>query len=238
MKVCCYVLAAGVGSRLRPLTETTPKPLVEISGRACIDWILLRLRKEGFKNIFVNVCYLKDKLINHLKKNWPEVTIIEEENPSETGGAIKANPYLVDFDLTLVHNGDTLTGISFQNLIKHHINQSNDVTLACNYNFHDRFVSFYEEKLSGWGSLKNRRYYGFISNIKKHYLGINVMNKEVLNLFYTCKETKFSIFLVYSNPRVKVGSFDDESFWLDVGTNESLQLINSISDLDSKLGLT
>lgn len=105
------VLAAGLGKRMRPLTATRPKPLVEVAGKPLLDHALDRVRAAGVPHAVVNVHYLADSLEAHLKKRVQgiEITVSDErEQLLETGGGlVKALP-LIDCDPFLVVNSDNL----------------------------------------------------------------------------------------------------------------------------------
>jgi MurNAc alpha-1-phosphate uridylyltransferase len=104
------VMAAGLGKRMRPLTETRPKPLVEVAGKALLDHCLDRLRAAGVRKAVVNAHYLADALEGHLARvSGIEIAISDErEQLLETGGGlVKAAP-LIDADPFLVVNSDNL----------------------------------------------------------------------------------------------------------------------------------
>ena len=105
------IMAAGLGKRMRPLTATRPKPLVEVGGKALLDHVLDRLRAAGVRNIVVNVHYLADALEAHLATRASGLNVsISDERPQllETGGGlIKAEP-LIDCDPFLALNSDNL----------------------------------------------------------------------------------------------------------------------------------
>ncbi|MGJ3649594.1 nucleotidyltransferase family protein [Sphingomonas sp. GlSt437] len=105
------VMAAGLGKRMRPLTATRPKPLVEVAGRALLDHALDRLRAAGVKRAVVNVHYLADALEAHLKRQAQDIEIIisdERNQLMETGGGlVKALPLLGDKPFVSV-NSDNL----------------------------------------------------------------------------------------------------------------------------------
>ncbi len=83
------VLAAGLGTRLRPVTETLPKPLVEIDGRALIDHVLDRLDAAGIKEVVVNTHHLADQVEKHLEgRSSPEIRLSPEKELLKTGGGV------------------------------------------------------------------------------------------------------------------------------------------------------
>jgi len=104
-----FVLAAGLGKRMRPLTATRPKPLVEVAGKALIDHVLDHLRAAGVFKIVVNVHYLGDALEAHLKaraKDFDVKISDERKQLMETGGGlIQAEP-MIGADPFLVVNSD------------------------------------------------------------------------------------------------------------------------------------
>ena len=105
------VMAAGLGKRMRPLTATRPKPLVEVAGKALIDHALDRLRAAGVHKIVVNVHYLADALEAHLKARASDLDVrISDERKLllETGGGLIQADRLIDADPFLVINSDNL----------------------------------------------------------------------------------------------------------------------------------
>ena len=105
------VLAAGLGKRMRPLTATRPKPLVEVAGKPLLDHVLDRLRAAGIGRVVVNVHYLADALEAHLRRKAGDLEIIlsdERDLLLETGGGVaKALPLIPD-DPFLIVNSDNL----------------------------------------------------------------------------------------------------------------------------------
>ncbi|MDP2193333.1 MAG: sugar phosphate nucleotidyltransferase [Alphaproteobacteria bacterium] len=98
------VLAAGFGKRLQPLTLKTPKPLLPLGGRPCIDYLVSALKGVGIKNIIINTHYLSEQIHQHFK-NDPDVQCIYEPTILETGGAIShVHAMLTDIFITV--NGD------------------------------------------------------------------------------------------------------------------------------------
>ncbi len=102
------VMAAGLGKRMRPLTATRPKPLVEVAGQPLIDHVLDRLRAAGVERVVVNVHYLADALEAHLKSTDRLDVVISDERAQllETGGGLVRALPLIDCDPFLAVNSD------------------------------------------------------------------------------------------------------------------------------------
>jgi MurNAc alpha-1-phosphate uridylyltransferase len=115
------ILAAGRGSRMRPLTDSTPKPLLKVGCFSLIEHLLIRLRDQGFQEIVINVAYLGDKIIATLgsgKRFGLKIQYSMEQHPEglETGGGIfNALPLLGDSPF-LVLSGDIWTDYNFSSL--------------------------------------------------------------------------------------------------------------------------
>jgi MurNAc alpha-1-phosphate uridylyltransferase len=105
------VMAAGLGKRMRPLTATKPKPLIEVGGKPLLDHVLERLRTAGVKRVVVNVHYLADAVEAHLasRKHGLDVVISDERGLlMETGGGLVQAEKLIDSDPFLSVNSDNL----------------------------------------------------------------------------------------------------------------------------------
>ncbi len=105
------VMAAGLGKRMRPLTATKPKPLIEVGGKPLLDHVLERLRSAGVKKVIVNVHYLADAVEAHLatRDHGLEVVISDERGMlMETGGGLVQAEPLIDSDPFLSVNSDNL----------------------------------------------------------------------------------------------------------------------------------
>jgi len=105
------VLAAGLGKRMRPLTATRPKPLVEVAGKPLLDHVLDRLRSAGIGRVVVNVHYLADSLEAHLRRKAADLDVrVSDERGQllETGGGVARALPLIPEDHFLVANSDNL----------------------------------------------------------------------------------------------------------------------------------
>ena len=104
------ILAAGRGERLRPWTDTTPKPLLRVGGKALIDWTLERLHRAGYRDVVINVSHLAQQIVDHCsRKPQRDMRIRFSEEPSpalETAGGIQHALELLGAEPFLVVNGD------------------------------------------------------------------------------------------------------------------------------------
>ncbi len=131
LPVSAILMAGGKGERLRPLTLTTPKPLLEIGGKAIIDYNIEALASVGIENVNVTVNYLAEQLEEHFSQPVAGINVkcVRENRPLGTIGAAS----LVDIPAegeTIVMNSDLLTTISFEDLYLHHRNEKADITIA------------------------------------------------------------------------------------------------------------
>lgn len=114
------ILAAGLGNRMRPLTLTTPKPLLVVGGKPLIVWHIEALKKIGITEIVINAAWLKEKLVEQLgdgQKFGVNITwSLEDEGLETAGGIVQALPHLGDTPF-LVINGDVWTRFDFTEIL-------------------------------------------------------------------------------------------------------------------------
>jgi len=126
------VMAGGLGTRLRPITEDCPKPLVEVGGVPILQTILERLSAQGFRDVYLSVNYKADMIEDHFGDgaDWDlEITYLREEERRGTAGALSLLPERPEHPL-LVMNGDLLTTLHFGRLIDFHRKQSVSATMC------------------------------------------------------------------------------------------------------------
>lgn len=103
------ILAAGLGLRMRPLTETLPKPLISVAGRTLLDRAIDHLEKAGVENVVVNAHYLAEKVEGHVRRrSSPRIVLSVEEERLETGGGVARALPLLGGSPFFVVNGDAL----------------------------------------------------------------------------------------------------------------------------------
>jgi len=128
-----FIMAGGFGTRLRPLTDDTPKPMLKVGERPILETLILNFIKSGFSNFYISTHYLpnviKDYFGNGSKWNV-NITYVHEENPLGTGGALGLLPENTpDLPLIMV-NGDVLTSVDFERVLDFHV-QNDALATMC-----------------------------------------------------------------------------------------------------------
>ena len=149
------ILAAGLGTRLKPLTDHLPKALVNVGGQPLLDRIILRLRAQGYQRFVVNVHHLADQIEKHIaEKDGYGVHVMisdEREQLLETGGALKKAAHFFDDDEpVLIHNVDILDNVDYDWLRRQHLDDE-DAVLLVSRRKTQRYLLFDNAmRLMGW----------------------------------------------------------------------------------------
>ena len=150
------IFAAGLGTRLKPLTDTMPKALVRIGGEPLIKHVVLRLKEAGFQCIVVNVHHFAQQIIDYLEENEHfglDIRISDEtEQLLETGGGIKKARDLFDpHSPVLIHNVDILSNVDLTAFYDHACSSGAEATLLVSERQTKRYLLFDDEyRLVGW----------------------------------------------------------------------------------------
>ena len=150
------IFAAGLGTRLRPLTDNMPKALVPVAGKPMLERVILRLKEAGFNEITVNIHHFGEQIIDFLRAHdnfGTEIHISDERGMLlDTGGGIKkARPFLDGQEPFLVHNADILTDIDLAGLYRHHLESDAESTLLVSERKTSRYLLFDDDyHLHGW----------------------------------------------------------------------------------------
>jgi len=139
------ILAAGFGTRLRPLTDSIPKALVPFNGEPMINYQIKKLVSYGFDEIIINAHHFAEQITEYFKKNsfGVKIDVIEEEEILGTGGGIlNAAKYFKNENFFLVINVDVFTDFDFSKIIKYHKSKLPFVTLAVQKRKTKRYLEF------------------------------------------------------------------------------------------------
>lgn len=227
------VLAAGMGTRLQPLTLTKPKALVEINGTPILEIILKKVIRSGFNEIIVNVHHFADQIIDFLKRNnnfGASITISDETDilMDTGGGLVKASWFFDDGKPFLVHNIDILSDINLQHLYNHHCAKNALATLAIKDRKTSRSLLINKDgELSGWKNHQTGQTIIARGNesdlLPMPFSAIHVMDPKIFPLI--TETGKFSIMDTYlrlAKDHVIQTYRHDADFWFDIGRIENL----------------
>ena len=128
-----FLMAGGFGTRLRPLTENCPKPMLRVGGRPMLEVVLMSFIKAGFSNFYISLHFMPEMIQSHFGdgSQWDvNITYVYEENPLGTGGALGLlPPDMPDLPIIMM-NGDVLTKVHFQSLLMFHNKNSAGATMC------------------------------------------------------------------------------------------------------------
>ena len=227
------ILAAGLGSRMRPLTLYTPKPLLEVGGKSLIVWHIEKLKNIGVTEIVINSAWLADKLIAALGDGSKYGVTIrwtrEDEGLETAGGIINALPLLGDQPFILV-NGDVWTTMDFAPLLEIDLKAGSNTDLA-----HLVFVPNPEQHPKGDFTLAAGRAYTF--DQEQHgenltYSGVAVIHPKMFEGLEAGKRPLAPL-LKQAMLDGHVSAEKMQGEWVDVGTPERLTQL----DLQIRQGL-
>jgi MurNAc alpha-1-phosphate uridylyltransferase len=221
------ILAAGVGTRLKPWTDKHPKALAFVNRKSLLERNIKYLQKFGISDVIVNVHHFPEQIIEAIQKNngWGSNIIISDETNEllETGGGLKkAEYYFKDENDFVLVNVDVLTDLRLDEMIAYHLSNKPLATLATTQRNTSRYFLFNDDnELCGWRNIETgvdkiskqaARYY------QKAFSGIHVINNRIFSLMHN--EGKFSMIDVYLEAAKTqiIKSFDhSKSKFIDVG---------------------
>jgi mannose-1-phosphate guanylyltransferase len=229
------ILAAGLGTRLRPLTGHRPKAMVEIAGRTLLEITLARLRAFGIRDVIINVHHLADMITDYLERNHNfgmNIAISREEILLDTGGGLKKAAWFFlenSFDREepfLLHNVDVISTIDLGRMVQSHSGHQALVTLAVQDRKTSRYLLFGETgELCGRragedGSPEMARPAQHLQPLA--FCGVHVISPRLLAMM--SEEGVFSIITAYLRlaglgERI-LGFRADQYYWRDLGRLE------------------
>jgi dTDP-glucose pyrophosphorylase len=224
------IMAGGQGRRLRPLTDTTPKPMLEVGGQPLLERIVAQLAAAGLKRIFLSVGYLGHQIEEHFGDGGRfgcQLEYLREDEPLGTGGALSLLPDAPK-DPLVVLNGDLVTEVRFGALLDYHVRHGFSVT-AC---VKDLAVTIPH----GVCRIDGRSVVEFVEKPTHRFLinaGIYVLEPSVLSMIPAGQ--------LYDLPDIinelgsrgeEVGAYAIRESWMDIGNVEDYQRIVKESDSD------
>lgn len=213
------MMAGGKGTRLRPLTEKTPKPLLKVGNKPIIEYNIDRLAKVGIKNIYISINYLGEQLEAYFGNGSNKdlnINYVREDKPLGTIGSVLLVEEFKNKDI-LVMNSDLLTNIDFADFYKSFKDDNADMAVAASpYNVDVPYAVMEVNGDNQVKSLKEKPRYTYFSNA-----GIYLLRKEVLKMIP--KNTFFDITDLMDKVlemNLKLVTYPINGYWLDIGKPE------------------
>lgn len=233
------IFAAGLGTRLKPLTDTTPKALIPVGGKTLLEHVIIKLKDAGFKDIVINIHHFGEQIIDFLQANnnfGINIAISDERGMLlETGGGIKKAANLLGNEPFLIHNVDILSNADLGALYRANTQSNAFATLLVNKRESSRYLLFAESRLNGWTNVKTGEIKSPYTNIdiertdRFAFSGIQVFSPQLFKYMDNFPD-KFSIidfYLAICN-KEKISYYIQEDLkLLDVGKIDSLEQAES-----------
>ncbi len=218
------LMAGGRGTRLRPLTDDCPKPLLQISGKPILEIILMQCIEFGINNFFISVFYLGNMIKDYFgdgSKWGVNIQYIEEKVPLGTAGALKLLPNNLEHPI-LVINGDVLTKINYEDVLNYHLANDGDITLCVREHILSSPYGVIEVEGIRFKSIIEKPSFKHLVNA-----GIYTINPNIIDFIENDKYLDMPDFITYcEESKKKVIVYPIHEYWLDVGKPESLNQAN------------
>ena len=227
-----FILAAGLGTRLKELTANTPKALVSINNMPLLKVLLEELTKQGFNHIVVNVHHFGEQIIEFLKQYDGDVEIeISDERPllMDTGGAIlQALPYFAQSDAVLVHNVDVLTNIDLKGFYDDFVKSDDAAWLLTQERNSKRKLVFDDtDNFLGRFNTETNEYDGegaIPTNSKLlSFSGIHLFRPQYFKDFKVEPCYVFKLYKQIAENHRVTSKLIHPDYWFDLGTQEQLK---------------
>jgi NDP-sugar pyrophosphorylase family protein len=236
------IFAAGMGTRLQPLTLTKPKALVEVKGIPMLEIVIRRLLRFGFSDIIINVHHFAGQITEFLEKNknfGASITISDETDLllDTGGGLLKARDFLDDGAPFLVHNVDIMTDLDLGKLFQFHVGHGSLATLAVKERSTSRSLLVNDDmELAGWKNNQTGKTIiakGREQDLKPiAFSGVHVLSPAIFPLM--TERGVFSIIDTYlrlAQQQTLLTWSHNQNFWMDLGRVENLDEAGRYLDL-------
>lgn len=218
------IMAGGKGTRLKPLTKSTPKPMLKVGNKPILETIIRRFRDCGYKNIILCVNYKSNKIQHYFKngsKFGVRIKYIKEKKRMGTAGALSLLKREKLSEPFFVTNGDLLTNLNYEKMLDFHQKYNAMATMCVKeYNLSSPYgeVNLMNENIY---NIQEKPTHKFFANS-----GIYVLNPECINLVPKKFYDMTSLFKKMISKKKKVISFPIDEYWKDIGRPSDYETAN------------
>jgi NDP-sugar pyrophosphorylase family protein len=238
--VKALLFAAGLGTRLKEHTQNKPKALVSLAGKPILQHAIEHLKKNGIKDLAINVHHFADQIIAFIEENNSfdiQIHISDESNELlDTGGGLKkASEFLTGNEPILIYNVDVISNLDLNVLLNYHLDHKALATLVVRSRETSRYLMFDQKlQLTGWKNYSNgetriSRPETFPESQPLAFSGIHIVQPGIFDLI--TEQGKFSIMDLYLRLAEfqSIQAFIDQSeLWMDLGKPEQLVAMEEI----------
>ena len=217
-----FIMAGGFGSRLKPLTDNCPKPMLKIGGKPMLETLIKNFKNHGFYKFYISTHYLPEVIMNYFGNGSEfdvEITYVHEQMPLGTGGALSLLPKSLPKEPLIMINGDILTNVDFNKVLDFHVEHQSDATMC---------VRDYEIKvpfgvIEGEGheitKMVEKPTYRYFVNAGIYVISNNII-ESLSNNEYLDTPTLFEKKQLSGSRILK---FPIHEYWLDIGRHDDFR---------------
>jgi dTDP-glucose pyrophosphorylase/predicted transcriptional regulator len=218
------LMAGGLGSRLKPLTDNCPKPLLRVGGKPILESIIESFIEQGFKNIYISINYKGEMIEDYFGDGSDlgvQINYIREDKRLGTAGSLKLLPKTNNQPI-IVMNGDILTKVDYRNLLDFHTSQKADATLCIR--------EYQLEVPYGVVSIEGNKFIGIKEKPKERFYinaGLYVLNPDLIG--YIPENTYFDmpeLFKILANTNRETTVYPIREYWMDIGHMDDYEKAN------------
>ncbi len=219
------IMAGGQGTRLRPLTNDKPKPMLSVGEKPILETIINQLRENDIRNIFIAINYKGKQIENHFKNGdrfGVNIEYLKETKKMGTAGALSLLPKHIN-DTLLVLNADLLTRLNFQRLLSFHETGNYDATMAVKeFDYQVPYGVVSLDKNQNVTQIDEKPVHHFFVNAGIYALSPSCISYVPKNKFLDI--TQLMVSLMKKNR--KIGAFPVREYWIDIGMHKDFEKAN------------
>ena len=227
------IMAGGLGTRLLPLTEVCPKPMLSVGGKPILETIIKSFIEEGFHRFVIAINYLGEKIRDHFGSGESlgvTITYLEEKKRLGTGGALSLMGSLSGDQPVVMANGDVLTQVKYAHLLNFHTQTNSEITICLR--------DYRVEVPYGVVNIEGNRVTSIIEKpVTNHYIsaGIYVIEPHIIRKMPpNCSKDMPEFITELIEENVIIAGYPLHEYWMDVGQRDELKLADQQFNRDYK----